>query len=90
MMEKSSFLCVVQKIQYIVFLCILKRYIWWTIKMRCAIIGKVGTDGIGVTIHIQCHLCKLKNLMFGLNTSESGFSEDIFTFQAIREPLMLN
>ena len=25
----------------------------------------------------------------GLNTSESGFSEDIFTFQAIRELSML-
>ena len=34
----------------------------------------------------QCHLLKLEKLTLGLNTSESGFSEDIFTFQAIRKP----
>ena len=45
--------------------------------MRCAIIGKVGTDRIVVTIHIQCHL------LLGSNTSESGGLEDIFIFQSI-------
>ena len=37
----------------------------------------------------QCHLLKLEKLALGLNTSESGFSEDIFTFQAIRKPSSL-
>ena len=33
----------------------------------------------------QCHLLKLEKLTIGLNTSGSGFSEDIFTLQAIRK-----
>ena len=45
--------------------------------MRCAIIGKVGTDGMGFSIHIQCQL------LLGSNTSESGGLEDIFIFQSI-------